>query len=117
MLKGFMFKHSEHRDTITNFCVKNFSDKDIGKELSGESYIYSYYSAHSHPSYLGVKHFEEMYLNKEEDKYVKEILEHACKYLSRFMTEFCEYKDSYHPYYHEKEKRINNILNQIQQDN
>lgn len=61
ILKGFTFKHCEQNDTITDFCMKNFSDKDMGGELSCNRYIYSHYSAHSHPSYLGVKHFEEMY--------------------------------------------------------
>ena len=84
----------------------------MGEELSGKQYIYSHYSAHSHPSYLGVKHFEEMYPNKEEVKYVQEVLAHACKYLDRFMKEFCEYKDSYRPFYGEKERRINTLMRQ-----
>jgi len=116
ILKGFTFKHCEQNDTIIDFCMKNFSDKDIGEELSGNRYIYSHYSAHSHPSYLGVKHFEEMYENNEEDKYVKEILEHACKYLGRFMKEFCEYKDSYRPFYEAKENRINKHMSRISQN-
>ena len=113
LLKGFMFKHCEHSDAITDFCMKNFSNKDMGQELIGNPYIYSHYSAHSHPSYLGVKHFEEMYPNKEEDKYVLETLVHACKYLVRFMKEFCEYKDSYRSFYEEKENRINIIMSRI----
>ena len=103
----------EHSDNITAFRALAFSDEDMGAVLSGDCYIYSHYSAHSHPSYLGVKHFEEMYENNEEDKYVKEILEHACKYLGRFMKEFCEYKDSYRPYYEEKENRINKLMRRI----
>lgn len=115
-LKGFMFEHREQGDNITSFCLKNFSDKDMGAELSGDRYIYSHYSAHSHPSYLGVKHFEEMYRNEEEYQYVQEILEHTCKHLVRFMTEFCEYKDSYRPFYKEKENRINNLMKRISQN-
>lgn len=113
ILKGFMFKHCEHSDSITDFCMKNFSDKDVGAELSGDRFIYSHYSAHSHPSYLGVKHFEEMYRNEEEDKYVLEVLTHTCIYLARFMKAFCEYKDSYRPFYEEKENRINRLLNNL----
>lgn len=116
MLKGFTFKHYEHSDSISDFCMKNFSDKDMGANLSGDRYIYSHYSAYSHPSYIGVKHFEEMYYNEEVDRYVREILEHACKYLVRFMKEFCEYKDSYPPFYMENERRINNIMNRITLD-
>ena len=47
---------------------------------------------------------------------MKEILEHSCKYLICFMEEFFEYKDSYLPFYMEKEKRINNIMSRISQD-
>lgn len=112
-LKGFTFKHCEHSDTITDFCMKNFSDGNMGTDLSGTPYIYSHYSAHSHPSYLGVKHFEEMYFNKEEDKYIQEVLVHACKYLDRFMKEFCDYNDSYRSFYNKKESRINNLLSRI----
>ena len=115
-LKGFMLEHCEQSDNISDFCALAFSNKTKGEELSGNPFIYSRYSAHSHPSYLGVKHFEEMYPNKEEDKYMKEILEHSCKYLICFMEEFCEYKDSYLPFYMEKEKRINNIMSRISQD-
>lgn len=115
-LMGFLFKHCEQSDSITSFCALAFSDNNIGEELSGNPYIYSHYSAHSHPSYLGVKHFEEMYPNKEEDKYVKEILAHACKYLGHFMEYFCEYKDSYRPFYVEKEIRIKRLLSRISQD-
>ena len=87
--------------------------KGLGAELSGDSYIYSHYSAHSHPSYLGLKHFEEMYTNKEEDSYVQEILQHACKYLNRFMKDFCEYDESYLPFYSQEENHLNNLLNRI----
>ena len=115
-LKGFMLEHCEQSGNITEFCALAFSDNNMGGELSNNRYIYTHYSAYSHPSYLGVKHFEEMYYNKEEDKYVKEILGHACKYLVRFMKEFCEHKDSYRPFYEEKENRINKLLNRISQD-
>ena len=112
-LKGFMFEHCEQSDNISDFCALAFSDATMGGKLSGNQYIYSLYSAHSHPSCLGVKHFEEMYPNNEEEKYVKEVLTQACKYLGRFMKEFCEYRDSYRPFYEEKENRINILMNRI----
>ena len=115
-LKGFMLEHCEQSDNISGFSTLAFSDEAMGANLSGNGYIYSHYSAHSHPSYLGVKHFKEMYPNEEEDKYMQEILIHTCKYLVRFMKEFCEYKDSYRPFYKEKENRINKLLSHISQD-
>lgn len=113
-LKGFMFEHCEHCDAITKFRVLNFSDSPMGLELSSTSYIYSHYSAHSHPSYLGLKNFEEMYPNKDENKYVKEILWQTCKYIERFIKEFCKYDVSYSPYYEQKASAINEILSRIQ---
>ena len=109
-LKGFKFEHFGHCDGITDFRVLNFSDATIGKELSGASYIYSHYSAHSHPSYLGIKHFEEMYYDENEHQFMKEILEFTCMYLGRFMTDFCVYKDSFRLFYIQNESQINKIL-------
>lgn len=105
-LKGFMFEHCEHCDAITQFKDLNFSDNTLGLELSSASYIYSHYSAHSHPSYLGVKHFEEMYNSNAEDNFMKEILEYTCVYLGRFMTDFYKYKESYRPFYKKRESDI-----------
>ena len=115
-LKGFMFKHCEHCGGITDFQYLNFSDSTMGSELSSASYIYSHYSAHSHPSYLGLKHFKEMYNSKAEDNFMKEILEYTCIYLGRFMTDFCKYKESYRPYYDKNASCINNLLKQLLQD-
>ena len=119
-LKGFMFEHCKHCDNITAFRSLDFSDSAMGIELSGSSYIYSYYSAHSHPSFIGVKHFEEMYYDRDGYLFMKEILEGTCIYLGRFMTDFCKYKDSYHSFYNQEESHINNVLNRIiqtKQDN
>lgn len=115
-LKGFVLEHCEQSDNISGFSALVFSDETLGRELSCNRYIYSHYSAHSHPSYLGVKHFEGMYENKEEDKYVKEILEHACKYLARFMEDFCKYKETYRTFYKAKENRINNLMRRLLQN-
>ena len=116
-LSGFLLNHDGQNESITSIGALPFSDKNLGATLSGDSYIYSHYSAHSHPSYLGVKHFEEMYKNNEEDKYVQEILLHACKFLARFMTEFCAYRDSYRPFYDKNASHINNLMGQLLNDN
>lgn len=113
ILKGFTFLHSDDYDLITDFKGLDFSNPIFGVELSGESYIYSHYSAHSHPSFLGVHHFEEMYYSENEDLFMKEILEATCIYLVRFMTDFCKYKESYHSFYKVEESRVNRILTGI----
>ena len=110
ILKGFTFIHSENCGLIIDFKGLDFSNPTFGVELSGESYIYSHYSAHSHPSFLGLNHFEEMYHSKDEDRFLREILESASLYLVRFMTDFCKYKDSYQSFYNQKESNINSIL-------
>ena len=115
ILKGFKFEHCDNCDNIIDFTELNFSNVSLGKAFSGASYIYSHYSAHSHPSFIGVKHFEEMYYDKDEYIFMKEILEYTYIYLGRFMTDFCKYKDSYHPFYNQEESNINNILTRIMQ--
>ena len=116
-LKGFMFEHCEHCDAITKFRDLNFSDSTMGVDLSSASYIYSDYSAHSHPSYLGVKHFEDMYNSYAEDNFMKEILEYTCVYLGRFMMDFYIYKESYRPFYDKNASDINNLMKQLPNGN
>ena len=112
-LKGFKFEHCEHCDNIIDFCALDFSNGNMGLQLSGVSYIYSHYSAHSHPSSLGVKHFEEMYYNKDEFQFMKEILKNTCIYLAHFMKDFCDYKDSYRSFYIMKKNQIDKIPSEI----
>ena len=114
MLKGFKFVHSERTGVITSFCMLNFSDGS--KELTQTSFGYSHFSAHSHPSYLGVENFWKMYNLNEEDNFLKEELRHAFLFLSYFMTDFFKYKESYRPFYIQKENQINNLIVQIIQD-
>ena len=113
-LKGFKFEHCEHCGSITSFCTLNFNDSS--KELTQTSFGYSHFSAHSHPSYLGVEHFWKMYNLNAEDKYLKEVLTHSFLFLGYFMTDFYKYKESYRPFYDQKENQINNLINQIIQD-
>lgn len=113
-LKGFMFEHSEHGGNITSFCALSFSD--AAKDFTQTSFTYPHFSAHSHPSYLGVEHFWKMYNLKAEDDFMKEILEGAFVYLVRFMEDFCKYKETYRPFYEAKENRINKLMRRISQD-
>ena len=114
MLKGFKFVHSEQTGVITSFCSLNFSDGS--KELTQTSFGYSHFSAHSHPSYLGVEHFWKMYNLNAEDNFLKEVLRHSFLFLGYFMTDFYKYKESYRPFYDQKENQINNLIVQIIQD-
>lgn len=112
-LKGFKFEYSEHSSSITSFCALSFSE--AAKDFTKTSFTYPHFSAHSHPSYLGVEHFWKMYNLKAEDNFMKEILEGALVYLVRFMEDFCKYKETYQPFYKQNVGRINNILSQILQ--
>ncbi len=111
MLKGFKFVHSEQTGVITSFCSLNFSDGS--KELTQTSFGYSHFSAHSHPSYLGVEHFWKMYNLNAEDNFLKEILRHTFLFLGYFMTDFYKYKESYRPFYDQKATQINSLIIQI----
>lgn len=109
-LKGFSFEHCEHCNSITAFRDLNFSDRKMSSALSDISYIYTHYSAHSHPSYIGVKHFEEMYYSKAEDNFMREILEDTLIYICRFMDDFCKYKESYLAFYDQRKSDIDATL-------
>ena len=112
VLKGFTFEHCEHCNSITAFHDLNFSDRKMSLALSDISYIYTHYSAHSHPSYIGVKHFEEMYYSNSysEDNFMREILEGTLIYICRFMDDFCKYKESYRTFYDQRRSDINAAL-------
>lgn len=113
-LKGFKFKHCEHCGNITSFCALSFSDASM--EFTQTSFAYAHFSAHSHPSYLGVEHFWKMYNLKAVDNFTIELLRHTCLFLCYFMTDYCLYKDSYRTFYDRKASRINNLLKQLLQD-
>lgn len=112
-LKGYMFEHCDECDTITAFRELNFSDNALNTTLAGASYRYSQFSAHSHPSFLGVKSFENTYYEYEEKLETKKILEHTIHFLYLFIKDFCEYKEEYRHIYEERGNRIEDIVNQL----
>lgn len=112
-LKGFMFEHCANCDTITAFRELNFSDNAMNTALAGVSYRYTQLSAHSHPSFIGVKNFEDSYYRHEENVATKTILEHTIHFLHLFMKEFCLYKEEYRHIYEERGSRIEEIVNQL----
>jgi len=114
MLKGFKFEHCEHCGSITSFRALNFGDASM--EFTQTSFTYAHFSAHSHPSYLGVEHFWKMYNLNAVDNFTIELLRHTCLFLCYFMTDFCKYKDSYRTFYDRKASCINNLLNQLLKD-
>lgn len=113
-LKGFKFEHSEHSGIITSFCALSFSD--AAKDFTQTSFTYPHFSAHSHPSYLGVEHFWKMYNLKAESNFMKEVLEGAFVYLVRFMEDFCKYKETFRPFCDQNLSHIINLQNQLLQD-
>lgn len=112
-LKGYMFEHCDECDTITAFRELNFSDNALNTALAGASYRYSQFSAHSHPSFLGVKSFENTYYMHEEKMETKKILEHTIHFLYLFIKDFCEYKEEYRHIYEERGNRIEEIVNLV----
>lgn len=109
-LKGYMFEHCDECDTITAFRELNFSDNALNTALAGASYRYSQFSAHSHPSFLGVKSFENTYYMHEEKMETKKILEHTIHFLYLFIKDFCEYREEYRHIYEERGNRIEEIV-------
>ena len=113
-LKGFKFEHCEHCGSITSFRPLSFSD--ASKEFTQTSFAYAHYSAHSHPSYLGVEHFWKMYNLNAQENFIKEVLRHACIFMGYFMTDFYKYHESYRKFYDKKESRINSLIRQLQNE-
>ena len=113
-LKGFKFEHCEHCGSITSFRPLSFSD--ASKEFIQTSFAYAHYSAHSHPSYLGVEHFWKMYNLNAQENFIIEVLCHACIFLGYFMTDFYKYHESYRKFYDKKESRINSLIRQLQNE-
>lgn len=114
-LKGFKFEHCDNCDTIINFCEMNFSDKEMNRGLADASYRYTQLSAQSHPSYIGVKSFEDTYYKKEEIEVTKKILVQTLKFLHLFISDFCRYKDDYRQVFEKKGSRIAEIMNQLKE--
>ena len=114
MLKGFKFEHCENCGSITSFLALNFGDASM--EFTQTNFTYAHFSAHSHPSYLGVEHFWKMYNLNAVDNFTIELLRHTCLFLCYFMTDYCKYKDSYCTFYDKKASCINNLLKQLFQD-
>lgn len=110
-LKGFKFEHCDGCGTITDFREINFSDKEFNRDLAGASYRYTQFSAQSHPSFIGVKSFEDTYYKKEEVEVTKEILKQTIRFLYLFINDFCIYNDVFRQIYVEKGKRIVEIAN------
>lgn len=98
-LKGYKFEYCDNCDAIIAFREISFSDKEMGIELTGDSYCYTRFSAHSHPSFIGVKNFEESYYKREELKITKELLNLTLRFLQLFMRDFCVYKEAYQQVY------------------
>ena len=112
-LKGYMFEHCDKCETITAFRELNFSDNALNTALAGASYRYSQFSAHSHPSFLGVKSFENTYYEHEEKLETKKILEHTIHFLYLFIKDFCEYREEYRHIYETRSNRIEEIVKQV----
>lgn len=112
-LKGFKFEHCDNCNAIIDFREMNFSDKEFNRVLAGASYRYTQFSAHSHPSFIGVKSFEDTYYKKEEIRATNTILEQTIRFLLLFLNEFCLYKDDYRQVFEEKRHRMAEIMNQL----
>lgn len=112
-LKGYMFEHCANCDKITVFRELNFSDNAMNTALAGASCRYSQFSAHSHPSFLGVKSFEDTYYKHEEKRETMKILGNTVHFLHLFIKDFCEYREEYRHIYEERGNRIEEIVQQV----
>ena len=111
--QGFIFKKGEN-GIITNFEKISFTAAvnelfSNNKTKNGE--IYKLLSAHTHPSYLGVLQFGQMYNNSKDKQYLKDILNDICLFSSFLINTFCKSISNIKSFFYLLPKENKDIIN------
>ena len=88
-LGGYIFK-KDTDNTIANFQRVSFDKSDFFFNNKRYANLYNYLSIHSHPTYLGLVEFGQMYDGKSVYEHANLIIIMACICLSKFTFDFCE---------------------------
>ena len=88
---GYIFK--KNSNTITTFQRVSFDKSHYYFNDERYANLYNYLSIHSHPTYLGLLEFGQMYDGRSVYEHTQLILLMACICLSKFMFDFCEFVD------------------------
>ncbi|SEM46253.1 hypothetical protein SAMN04487902_1015 [Prevotella sp. ne3005] len=88
-LRGYIFEKDEEGRTI-KIHRKNFSKPAALFGHDMYSYLYSYMSIFSHPSYLGMTNYADMFNNGKDRENANILLQTTCICVSKFISDFCE---------------------------
>lgn len=88
-LRGYIFEKDEE-DRIINIQKRNFSKPAALFGHDMYPYLYSYMSLFSHPSYLGMTNYAEMFNNGSDRENANILLQTTCICASKFISDFCK---------------------------
>lgn len=101
VLKMYRFK----KNKVQNGIIEQFefiSFKKAPQEVLGykeDPGIYNLLSMHTHPSYLSVLQFGQMYNSKDDIHFLKTILTSLCALTSLFVLDFCKFMKGSQAYF------------------
>lgn len=84
------YKFEKKDSVIVSFKHVPFSDCEVLFSHNYFNALYSYFSFQSHPSYLGVLQFGQMFNAKADKDMAKTIIISACICASKFTKDFCD---------------------------
>jgi hypothetical protein len=87
-LRGYKFVKDEDNQ-IVNIEKKSFSKPELLFGHKMYDNLYSYMSLFSHPSFLGMKHFADMFNNGKDRGNAENLIKTTCICASKFISDFC----------------------------
>ncbi len=88
-LRGYTFEKDE-RGKIINIRKRNFSKPAALFGHDMYSYLYSYMSLFSHPSYLGMTNYADMFNDGRDRENANILLQTTCICAAKFLSDFCK---------------------------
>lgn len=88
MMSGYQFVKNAD-DVIVQFKNVNYTNASALFEHDNYAILYNYLSSLSHPSFLGVLQFGQMYNANKEKDFADSFIWIACICLSKFLKDFC----------------------------
>lgn len=88
MMSGFKFEKDEN-DCIVNFGVISYTQSRALFDHNNYAILYNFLSSLSHPSFLGVLQFGQMYGQDKDKDFSQSFLMTACICMSKFIRDFC----------------------------
>lgn len=88
-LRGYIFEKDEE-GRIINIRRRSFSKPAALFGHDMYSYLYSYMSIFSHPSYLGMTNYADMFNNGKDRENANILLQTTCICVAKFLSDFCK---------------------------